>query len=67
VHSRRRGSWARRLPSTSERAIQIGSWCDTISASCPSAASIAARMANRIRAAISTYGSPQLGVSGLRK
>ncbi len=53
--------------SASLRAIQIGSWWETITASWPAAAWVASLMASRIRATISLYGSPQVGFRGLRK
>jgi hypothetical protein len=51
-HSRRRGSCHSRFFSTCRRSVQIGSWCETQTASCPSAASRAAIRAANMRAAI---------------
>ena len=53
VHCRRRGSCRKDRFSTCSRVIQIGSWWETTTASCPSAASRASNTAAIIRAATS--------------
>src|SRR5689334_624521 len=65
-HWRRRGSCHSRLRWTYRRSVQIGSWCETHTASCPSAATRAACTAANIRCAITRYASPQDGVIGSR-
>jgi hypothetical protein len=53
VHWRRRGSCTNDRRSSESRVTQIGSWWETIAASCPRAASRASWIAANIRATIS--------------
>ncbi|OLT13391.1 hypothetical protein BJF78_03440 [Pseudonocardia sp. CNS-139] len=66
-HCRLRGSCQSRWPVTNRRSVQIGSWCETHTASWPSASVRARCTAPSMRCAMSRYGSPHDGVNGSRR